>query len=112
MITRILHSGIFRTLGEENAQAVALAGHRIAAVGDNASILTLREAGTSVMDLQGACVLPGFNDSHCHLLGTGVLASGLDLRGARSREEIIARGRAYVKAHPAACRAVDYRPRF
>jgi predicted amidohydrolase YtcJ len=96
VITRLLHNGVFHTLAGADAQAVALSGTRIAAVGASEPILALREAATKVTDLAGACVLPGFNDSHCHLLGTGELALNLDLRGARSREEIIARGRAFI----------------
>lgn len=41
-----------------------------------------------VVDLQGQTVLPGFNDSHLHLLGLGMLSSRLILRGISSYTEL------------------------
>src|SRR5579859_5660144 len=50
------------------AQAIAISGDRIVAVGDDADILRLQSASTKVVDLRGAMVTPGFIDSHEHLL--------------------------------------------
>jgi predicted amidohydrolase YtcJ len=49
------------------AEAVALKGNQIVAVGTNAQIDTLRSDGTMVVDLDGRTLLPGFEDAHSHL---------------------------------------------
>lgn len=48
-----------------------------------------------VVDLKGQTVLPGFNDSHLHLLGLGMLSSRLILRGISSYTELKAKLNAY-----------------
>jgi predicted amidohydrolase YtcJ len=49
------------------AEAVAIAGDRIAAVGSTARVLPLAGPNTRIVDLAGATVLPGLNDAHLHL---------------------------------------------
>ena len=51
------------------AEAMAIRGERIIAVGDNAEVLRLAEATTELLDLQGKTVLPGLIDSHVHATG-------------------------------------------
>ena len=51
------------------AQAVAIAGNRILAVGDNAAMGRFTGKTTRVIDLKGATVVPGLRDSHLHTLG-------------------------------------------
>src|SRR5258707_6260038 len=59
---------------QPTAQAVALDGSRILAVGDNAAIRKLAGHDTRIIDLGGHLLLPGFNDSHVHfLIGGGSL---------------------------------------
>ena len=53
-----------------------------------------------VVDLPGATIMPGFVDAHVHLSGTGTAVDGLDLSGARSRDELLAEVRAYAAEHP------------
>jgi predicted amidohydrolase YtcJ len=48
------------------AQAFAVRGDRIVAVGDDATIKSLATSETSLRDLQGRMVLPGLIDSHVH----------------------------------------------
>lgn len=54
------------------AQAFAVRGERIVAVGTNEEILKLAEAHTEQVDLQGCTVLPGLIDSHVHAAGAAV----------------------------------------
>jgi predicted amidohydrolase YtcJ len=54
------------------AEAVAVKGGKIIGVGSNTDIKKLTGENTSVMDLNGATVLPGINDAHCHLNGFGL----------------------------------------
>src|SRR5687768_15109187 len=48
------------------AEAVAITGERIAAVGTAAQIATLASSNTRIIDLGGKTVVPGFNDAHFH----------------------------------------------
>jgi hypothetical protein len=51
------------------AEAVAIEGSRIAAVGTNEEIARLIGADTKVVDLRGRVLLPGFIDAHSHVEG-------------------------------------------
>jgi predicted amidohydrolase YtcJ len=74
----ILHGGTVRTLDAHDrvASAIAVAGERIAAVGDDVSVLALRAPDTRVVDLAGRCVVPGFFDAHPHMDRLGLRARG------------------------------------
>jgi predicted amidohydrolase YtcJ len=48
------------------AEAIAIQGDKILAVGDNASILALKKPPTQVVDLKGQTLMPGFVDPHNH----------------------------------------------
>src|SRR4051794_8723896 len=50
------------------AEALAVIGDRIVAVGSAAEIDAWRGAQTNVVDARGKLVLPGFNDAHVHFL--------------------------------------------
>jgi hypothetical protein len=77
--------------GRPWAEAVAVRGDKIIAVGATAEIRKLVTAGAKAVDLGGALVLPGFIDSHTHFLAGGFALKSLDLREAKSREEFVAR---------------------
>jgi predicted amidohydrolase YtcJ len=71
----ILRNGRVITIDarQPHAQAVAIAGDRILAVGSDADIDALAVAGTKRIDLGGSTVLPGFIDGHCHPAYSGRL---------------------------------------
>lgn len=96
MADQIFFNGKIDTMAGQRVQAMALKGERIEAVGSDRDILALAEPECVVTDLQGRCVVPGFNDSHCHVLMTGLKYERLDLSGVRSVEELVARGRQYI----------------
>src|SRR5438309_979703 len=79
------------------AQAIAVRHDRVLAVGTDADMLKLKGPSTSVIDLQGHFVMPGFNDAHMHLTDAGFKKLTVDLTGARSLEEFRARIRKRVE---------------
>ncbi len=56
---------------ESIAEAVAVKYNRIEKVGTTAEVLELKGDDTEVIDLGGRTVVPGFIDSHCHMISTG-----------------------------------------
>lgn len=84
----------------ELAQAVAIRGNKILKVGTNRDIKRLRRPHTLTVDAHGATVLPGFDDSHLHLLSGGLAMSQLDLLDARSLDAIKDAVHLYALAHP------------
>ncbi len=64
----ILHNGNFITVDARNprAEAIAIAGDRILAVGTNAEIDGLATSSTKKIDVAGKTVVPGFIDAHTH----------------------------------------------
>ncbi len=81
------------------AEAVAIAGSRIVAVGTNADIRALAGAAT-VIDAAGGFVVPGFIDSHVHFLDGGFRLASVQLRGAATRDEFVARIKAFAATVP------------
>lgn len=70
------------------AQALAVAGGRIVAVGDEAAVRALVGPGTEVLDADGAAVVPGLIDAHGHVMGLGRALRILDLAGTESAGQI------------------------
>ena len=69
---------------QPEAEAVAIVGGRVAAIGTTAALSAWRGPATRVIDAAGARVLPGFNDSHVHFMGGGLQLDNVDLRQAPS----------------------------
>ena len=80
------------------AEALAVAGDTIAFVGSNADVAKFVGPRTRVVDLRGRVAVPGFTDSHVHLLGVGEREITLNLEGTRSLEEFLARVKTRVAA--------------
>lgn len=85
---------------QPTAQAVALDGPTILAVGDDAAIRKLAGPGAQVVDLGGRLLLPGFNDSHVHFLVGGESLITVQLRTANSRSEFQERIAQFAKSLP------------
>jgi predicted amidohydrolase YtcJ len=81
------------------AEALAIGGDKIVAVGSTVEVRALASADTAVVDLHGRRVVPGFNDAHLHFPGLPV--NVVDLSGADSLAELQRRIADYAKAHPA-----------
>jgi hypothetical protein len=82
----------------KRAEAIAVRGDRIQAVGENTEILKLRGPDTQVIDLAGHFVMPGINDAHAHLEDGGFDRMNVDLTGVKSLDEFRERIRAKVEA--------------
>jgi len=82
------------------AEALAVSGERLIAVGTNADIRRLASTVTPI-DAGGRLVLPGFIDAHVHFLEGGLRLASVQLRDARSRDEFVNRIRAFAATVPA-----------
>ena len=72
------------------AEAVAVIGDRIVAVGMATEIDAWRGSKTTVIDAGGRLVLPGFNDAHVHFTSGGFQLDSVELKNAASPEEFAA----------------------
>ena len=74
-------NGVVHTVdaSRPSAEAVAVAGDRIVAVGSSAEIRKLAGPRTRIVDARGGFVTPGFNDAHVHIESTGALLVGVNL---------------------------------
>lgn len=82
------------------AEAVAIRGNAIAAVGSSAAIAKLRGAQTKTIDLVGRMAMPGIIDTHTHFLQGSELLEGPSLEGAENIAAVKARLVAFGKTHP------------
>jgi len=66
----IYHNGTVITMEDDLpiAQAIAIRGETIEAVGTNAEILALQDSSSTLIDLNGHTLMPGFVDAHTHIL--------------------------------------------
>jgi predicted amidohydrolase YtcJ len=76
--------------GTPDAQAIAVRGDRILALGSSAEMKRYTGPATEVIDLKGQLVIPGFIESHGHFTGVGEAQLNLKLSDARSWDEIVA----------------------
>ena len=82
------------------AEAVALAGGRILAVGSRAGVEALAGPATLVLDAGGRTLLPGFVESHLHLVLGGAELVQLQLGGIEGLVALKAAFQAYAAAQP------------
>lgn len=81
-----------------NAEAVAVIGDRIVAVGTATEIDAWRGTKTKIMDIQGKLMVPGFNDAHVHFVPGGLQLGSIDLRETKSVQDLGRRIAAYIRA--------------
>ncbi len=98
----LIVNGAVRTMepARPTAEAVAVIGNRIAAVGSTAELRPLAGTKTRVFDAGGNSVLPGFNDAHLHWLDGGFSLTNVDLRDAASPVELARRLGEYAQRVP------------
>ena len=88
----VLTNGRVVTVEESQpeAQAIAVTGDRIVAVGSSGDIRPYVGPATKVVDVNGQLVIPGFVEGHGHFTGVGAAQLNLNLMNARSWDEIVA----------------------
>ena len=86
--------------GQPTAGAVAIVANRIAAIGSTPEIRALAGDKTRVIDAGEKLILPGFNDAHVHFLMGGFSLANVDLRDAKSPEDMARRLADYAKRIP------------
>ncbi|MFS2124028.1 amidohydrolase [Pseudomonas sp. Pseusp97] len=98
----ITHADI-RTMDERHprAEAIAIRGGRIVAVGSNAEIQALAGPDTRRIDAGGRLMLPGLQDTHVHFqLSAADLYHNASLYDATTLDELLESIRAFARKHP------------
>lgn len=87
----VLHNGKVVTMDPDHpeAQAIAMAGGKVVAVGTNDEIDAYIGDATRVIDLDGHLAVPGLIESHGHFLGLGTGLQQLDLMPTHSWQQIV-----------------------
>lgn len=83
-----------------HAEAIALSGDTILAIGSDAEIGPLAGPSTRVIDAKGATVMPGINEAHMHIFMGSLSLQQLSLYGVRGFEAMSEAIKAYAAANP------------
>src|SRR5712692_8292174 len=83
-----------------SAQALAVRGGRILAIGSNSDVAPLRGPNTKVLDAKGRRVVPGFIDSHTHMTMGGLNLLAVDLRKTKDPADFTRKLAAFAKTRP------------
>jgi len=91
-----------RTMDKANpkAEAIAITGGRISAVGTTEDIKKLAGDNTKTVDAQGKLLLPGFNDAHAHIIAIGNTFSSIDLSDVKTADEVVSKLRRFADFLP------------
>ena len=89
--TIVFRNGVVYTSRKDGAiaEAVAVGGNRILAVGSRATIDGYIGPSTRVVDLKGGMLLPGFIDTHTHFVSGSLARTQVDLDDAESPDEVV-----------------------
>ena len=101
-VNLVLKNASVYTVDKERswAQAIAIAEDRIIFVGSDADVEAYIGPETSVVDLDGKMVLPGFVDAHAHPSHAMDLVSNISLYGLNSLDEYQSAIAGFVELHP------------
>ncbi|MFN8652214.1 MAG: amidohydrolase [Gemmatimonadales bacterium] len=98
----VLRHGVIYTMSPARtwADAVAIRDGRVVYVGEDPGVDKFIGLSTSVIDLGGRLVLPGFQDSHAHPISAGLELGEASLYTAKTPAEVEGTIRAYAAQHP------------
>jgi predicted amidohydrolase YtcJ len=82
------------------AEAIAIRGEKILAVGTDQEIFRYRSAATKIIDAKGRLVLPAFTDCHVHFMDGSTALREVALDDAKTIAEIQQRVKAFAAARP------------
>jgi len=90
-IDLIIHNGNIYTLNTDTptVEAVVVSDGKIMALGSSKEMLAYKTEDTEILDLEGRAMIPGFIDSHAHLLALGKAKRRLDFNNIRSYQEMV-----------------------
>ena len=109
----ILNGNVFTADPQQPfARAVALRGNRIAWVGSQDDASSWQGANTEVIDAGGGTVMPGFIDSHFHLLSGSLKLDALQLDAVNDMDQLAHEIRAWATANPAEPWVLGYQLRY
>ena len=98
--TVILNARIYTVNPQQTwAEALAISGEKIIAVGSTNEIQKYRNASTKIIDAQSHFVLPGFVDCHIHFMDGSMGLTRVDLNDAKTVTEIQKRVKDYAESH-------------
>ena len=98
----IVEDAEFVTMAPAGAESMLVRDGRIAVIGPAAAVRAAAEPGAAVVRLDGAAVVPGLIDAHCHVMNVGYLAAGADCsQAAPDIAAVQARMRAAADRAPA-----------
>lgn len=98
----ILYNGDIHTMdaAAPRAQAIAIIGNRVLAVGSDADVRALLAPEGRAIDLRGRTVVPGFTDAHLHFMSYGLALKQIDLAQIPTLDEALARVAARAQTTP------------
>ncbi|GAA2436208.1 amidohydrolase [Streptomyces macrosporus] len=99
--TVLLRGGEVHSPADPFATAMVVDGDGIAWIGSEGAADSFADGVDEVIHLDGALVTPAFTDAHVHTTATGLALTGLDLTGARTLADALARVRAHARTRPA-----------
>ncbi len=96
----VTNAMIWTGAGGSDAQAMAISGDTILAIGSVEEVLAFQGRQTEVLDADGKMITPGFIDTHVHLVDGGANLSSVHLRDAKTPEEFSQRIADFAKTVP------------
>ncbi|MCQ2561617.1 MAG: amidohydrolase [Clostridia bacterium] len=98
----IFYNGNIYTMekGYPNCSAVAVKDGIVMRTGSDEEILALKTEGTKLVNLEGKTMVPGFGDSHMHMLSYGYSLEKVNLYSAKCVEDTIELGKKFLAERP------------
>lgn len=95
-------NGKIHLMNRENrlVEAIGISGNAISFVGTGTEAMKKKSKETKIIDLKGGCVIPGFIDTHMHLLAYGQSLSQLNLSACCSQKEVVEISREFLEKYP------------
>ena len=96
----LLYNGKIYLEREKFAEAVLISDGMIQKVGSTSELLILAGERVKKIDCQGKTVVPGFNDSHMHLVMFGESFTQADIKDCTSIDELVEQCKKFISNHP------------